>query len=234
MKQIHLTNCDSTQNILKTKIEHGEILKSDPTLISCDVQTAGVGRSGNSWDCYENTLCLSLNVPPCEVLTLTPIEMGLIVSDFFKEEFDTVIKTKWPNDLMSPDGKKVGGIICNFMDNDSVIVGIGINLLPGSSDKTKTYPHSMGYCLNSSFESSLGSKAELSYKIALYIQEHRIQANKIPDLWSSKCIHIDKEVRLKDDQDNIGKFIGISPIGEAMIETASGISNFVSGNLFIL
>ena len=49
MEVLHLESCPSTSQVLKEKLQSGEI-KGSKFLLSTKQQTAGVGRKGNEWD----------------------------------------------------------------------------------------------------------------------------------------------------------------------------------------
>jgi len=78
----HFNTLDSTQvfknnNLEKLKSEQNDIL------ISTTHQTQGIGRSGNTWDNYENSLAMSFTLAPNPIATLTPLEIGVITVRFF-------------------------------------------------------------------------------------------------------------------------------------------------------
>jgi hypothetical protein len=92
MHHIHLGQCPSTQDILK-----GHLLGSDfkEVLISCDRQIAGIGREGKTWIQGKNSLAFSFSLRPNPVISLTSLEIGILISRFFKTNFHQDIKLKW-------------------------------------------------------------------------------------------------------------------------------------------
>ena len=85
MYHLHFNNIPSTQIYLKDNLELLKI-KNQNVLISSSEQTEGIGRRGNAWDTYPNSLALSFTLKPNTIASLTPIEVGLIVSQFFKKK----------------------------------------------------------------------------------------------------------------------------------------------------
>jgi len=106
MKHIHLDKVASTQNYL---MKDPSFLNSN-SLISCERQTAGYGRHERVWDDFTESLCFSFSLMPNESLSLTPLEIAISLSQFFKIHFNTELQLKWPNDILR-DNKKCGGII---------------------------------------------------------------------------------------------------------------------------
>jgi len=56
------------------------------------------------------------------------LEIGLITISFLKNKFNKDLFLKWPNDILTSDGKKCGGILCQYIDKSTIVVGLGINL----------------------------------------------------------------------------------------------------------
>ncbi len=123
----HFNSIASTQTYLKDNLE---LLKEkdDDILISASEQSAGLGQRGNQWDNYPNNITLSFTLEPQRVATLTPLEIGILVISFIKKKFNQDLFLKWPNDILTKEGKKCGGILCQYIDSSTVIVGVGINL----------------------------------------------------------------------------------------------------------
>lgn len=119
MKEIHLTEIDSTQNYAKNLILNNE----KNFVVVADIQTSGRGRNGHTWTSPHGGLWFSFDVNfHSDFPTLV---IGIATMEVLKEEYYCDLKIKWPNDLIL-DGKKVGGILCEKV-KDEVIAGIGIN-----------------------------------------------------------------------------------------------------------
>lgn len=112
---VRLEEVGSTQDVARAA------LKREPVLVVADRQTAGRGRSGSGWETAPRAVAGSLALPNHDYPAgLTPLVAGLAMSRV------TGLSLKWPNDLVSSEGK-VGGILCEGFDR-SVVVGVGINL----------------------------------------------------------------------------------------------------------
>jgi len=105
----------STQDVARAA------LQGAPVLVVADRQTAGRGRSGSEWETAPRAVAGSLALPWHDYPpALIPLVAGLAMARV------TGLSLKWPNDLVSVEGK-VGGILCEGFDR-SVVVGVGVNL----------------------------------------------------------------------------------------------------------
>ena len=141
----HFDSIPTTQQLLIELINSGE----DTNLVSTKAQSAGVGRRGNQWDQYKNSISLSLKLDVSELKekTIIPLAIGVGVCTFLNECYpQNQLKLKWPNDILNMAGEKVGGIICKLINNDAII-GIGINI--GKSSNESSYRTRKGYILDS-------------------------------------------------------------------------------------
>lgn len=231
----HFNSIASTQIYLKDNLTL--LKKSDQdVLISCSEQTQGIGRRGNNWETFPNSLAISFTIRPNIVPSLTPLEIGLISVQFFKEKFNKDLFLKWPNDLLTPDGKKCGGILCQYIDPLTVVVGLGINLgnLQGQLENS-TFRHGLG-----SVDQNLHINFFEQENISKDLYEH-ILRNRYSDMSVLKedfkkfCFHLDMDVFIfEDGVDHIGVFKGIGDNGEALVEKNELIHSFLSSSLTIL
>lgn len=227
---IHSTQLYLRDNLIELKNHSNEIL------ISAAEQTLGVGRKGSQWDSYENSIAMSFTLKPNFVPTLTPIEIGILTSDFIKSEFDRIICLKWPNDLMTEDSQKCGGIIAQYIDTETIICGIGINL--GSTNANSVpdnYKHGLG-SVSTKIKITEEDQKNISQKLYTFILKNRINdVSVMQNRFKDACIHTDKMVNVDDDGQNFeGKFLGIGMNGEALIEINGVITPILASSLRIL
>ena len=230
----HFHSINSTQIYLKDNLD--ALKKSDENvLISCSHQTEGIGRRGNTWDNYENSIAMSFTFKPNPVAALTPLEIGLITIKFFKKLFNKELFLKWPNDLMTKDGKKCGGILCQYIDANTVVVGIGINLGKHERIINHEYRYAVG-SVDQSLILSEFDQEKIAKELYSYLLDERItDPKKIKAEFNSHCIHLNKEVFLFDDGiDYVGPFRGVGESGEATIEINGELKTFLTGSLTIL
>ena len=127
MLHINLETCSSTQSYLKEEIQKDPSCLQKDVIVTTKNQTSGQGRGENKWHHFPKAISMSCLLPQISPVTVAPLQVGLLISKFFEAKFDKKIFLKWPNDLMTIESKKVGGIICQ-LEKERIIAGIGINL----------------------------------------------------------------------------------------------------------
>ena len=120
---------------------------AEGTLIYSETQTAGKGRLGRDWfSTAGKGVYLSLILRPVQPLEFWPIlthVASVALIDALKRTERVMkcpkpldIDLKWPNDVLL-NGKKCAGILLETLtlseDNAAAIVGVGINVHPGSA-----------------------------------------------------------------------------------------------------
>jgi BirA family biotin operon repressor/biotin-[acetyl-CoA-carboxylase] ligase len=120
MQKIWIDELDST--MLHARRLAGEV--SPPFVVIAKRQTAGAGRKGRAWSSPPGGLWLTLAVesPRVEGLSIfaaIPVLRAL-------ELYHPSINTKWPNDIVTPDGRKIGGILTEVAG--PAYIGIGLNV----------------------------------------------------------------------------------------------------------
>lgn len=227
MKHIHLPSCDSTQSYL---IENMKTSNGESILVSTSLQIKGVGRTGNEWNHFNNGLAFSFSLKPNSTATLTPLEIGIQLVLFLEEHFGVALKLKWPNDLLTEEGKKCGGIMTNMLDDQTLVVGVGLNL--GLVDQTdtcyKTPIDSITHC-----DIDADQKKKLPAQIYQYVLSNRIPSVGVLELWPTMCHHLNSQVRVvSGNQTATGIFIGIGKNGEAAINKDGNVTHMYSGSLW--
>lgn len=227
---IHSTQIYLRDNLVELKGHNQDIL------ITASEQTMGIGRKGSQWDSYDNAIAMSFTMKPNSVPTLTPIEIGVLTSEFLKQEFNVSVFLKWPNDLLTSEGKKCGGILAQYIDTETVIAGLGVNLgsLP-TSVAPAHYKHGLGN-VSDTLKLSPEDKKEIPAKLYAYILNNRIStAEEMQTRFYKTCFHVGLMVDIDDDGFNYeGKFMGIGPNGEALVEIEGQTKAFLSSSLKIL
>lgn len=222
----HFETLNSTQSYLKEALENN-VYQDAFNLISADRQTDGYGRQGRKWNSEHRGLFMSFTLRPNEILTLTSLEIAVLVSHFFREKFQLVIYLKWPNDLIYQDGK-CGGILLQTFNNQ-VIIGIGLNFSDSyralSSEKFEISPNSLPLTPDST--------KDLCLETYRFIAGSRLSSSEIIDQFSNLCVHIDKRCSISQGEDVFeGIFLGCGKNGEAVMQTNDGTNKtFFSGTL---
>jgi len=224
MKHLHLKECKSTFSELKKHIDNENVL------VSTQLQTGGRGRGNNSWDFFKSSVAMSFNIKAHKERTLTALEVGILITQFFNTAFSIDLSLKWPNDIIR-NNKKVGGILIESF-SDHLLVGIGLNTVLDSSESFSDYKVSAGVIFD---DKDSFSRKELCYDLANYIHNNRInKAAQVKELYDKVCFHIDKKVEIYDGDNIIGIFKGINKDGSAIIENDIELKNVYSGSLRLL
>jgi BirA family biotin operon repressor/biotin-[acetyl-CoA-carboxylase] ligase len=128
----------STNADLRTAAAQGA---ADRTVLIAEEQTAGVGRRARQWSSPMGSgIYLSVLLRPREVpfagLGSLSVVAGLAVRDV-AERIGVDAVLKWPNDVLAgPARGKCAGILSEAVAGDevSVVLGIGLNVLPLGDD----------------------------------------------------------------------------------------------------
>ena len=105
------------------------------TVISAGLQTAGRGRSGHDWISPPGvSIATSMILYPEELsvqrFPQLTIVAAMAVSEAVEEYCGLRTQIKWPNDILV-ERKKICGILTERIA-EAVIIGIGVNVYPGS------------------------------------------------------------------------------------------------------
>lgn len=104
---------------------------ADFSALAAAEQTAGLGRAGRNWVSEPgSSLSLSVLLRPnrLEVSSLITLLMASSAQQALTELYPSLpVSIKWPNDLLI-DEQKLAGILAVVNPDQSVVVGIGINL----------------------------------------------------------------------------------------------------------
>lgn len=213
---------------------HSELLKlvADPSkeiLISCEHQTSGRGQYSRTWDTYKHSLCFSFNLKKCPTTTLTSLEVGVHLLNYFKSIYNIELNIKWPNDLLNLDDQKVGGILIQSFRDDEFAVGIGLNFFP--TKFSPDYRTPAGSIFKKDFS---WVKKEEAVKIYNYILSRRLPVDEIIPSWNTKCAHLNREILfVEDDIEYRGIFKGLGDHGQAQLEINNQLKEFYSGSIIL-
>lgn len=220
-KHIHVSECDSTQDILKEQLTAHPI--GAQFLVSCETQLKGRGRGENSWSSLPASLCFSFNLRPHPELSYTALEVSVLIARYFEAK-GINLKLKWPNDLWDATGKKCGGILIQG-SGQNLMAGIGLNLHSNNPEFGSIYPSDQQF-----------DKRRLSQDLADFILHHRYkEVDSLREDWLKRCGHNQQNVRVTEGSESYeGKFIGLGVYGECLIETADSVHRIFNGSLRLI
>jgi BirA family biotin operon repressor/biotin-[acetyl-CoA-carboxylase] ligase len=126
---IELPSCDSTNT---WALAHAEAL-AHGACVWTQRQTAGRGRGANTWHAPPGVLTASiaLHLPGALAARQLSLAAGLAVAHAVEDVAPRArVQIKWPNDCLV-DGRKLAGLLCERpASDDTVVVGVGLNLDP--------------------------------------------------------------------------------------------------------
>jgi BirA family biotin operon repressor/biotin-[acetyl-CoA-carboxylase] ligase len=108
---------------------------------AAELQTAGRGRLGRVWQSPTGNLAISFVLRPNLTLSQLPL-LVLAAGVAAVEAIGEPVRLKWPNDLIDPAGRKVGGILAETDVSTAgrfVIVGFGVNVGAHPEDLPATH-----------------------------------------------------------------------------------------------
>ena len=138
IKIVHIDKTSSTQDAVV------EYLKDDyypSLLLVAKIQTKGRGRKDDDWVSPEGGFWATLGL-------LTPLHFNnaqlalfhyfaaILLTRVIKEEYNTIVQIKWPNDLLYKN-KKLAGILIDYITSSQknyLLIGMGINLNNSSAE----------------------------------------------------------------------------------------------------
>ena len=222
------------------------------TLIVADMQTAGKGRRGRSWESPAGTnIYFSLLLRPSFVVekaSMLTLVMAYSVCRAIRRQTGLECGIKWPNDLVI-DAKKVCGILTELQlmeQGYAVIIGVGINVGKQCFDQELQYKAtSLADALavrrigNERYQEESfgrGLQEQLSRELLLgeimrcfeedYGQFRVAQSLKeFMEEYNNMLVNLNRQVRVLDPKGEYsGIARGINEAGELLVETEAGRS----------
>lgn len=223
---------DSTNAAARRMIESGAE-SGDVVVVWARAQTAGRGRGGRMWAAATGNLYVSIVLPaPIDLVSAPQIGfvaalavIGAIQSIAPERSPDSVIKCKWPNDVLM-DGAKVAGILLETVSmpglGSSAIIGIGINLNP------VRVPDAL-YPVTSLAEHSISTTAPRLLEALIHdfaARHERWQQNGFESVraaWSARAARLGETLTIATPRGEVrGTFIGIDGDGAMLLDHAGG------------
>lgn len=214
--------------------EHG------PLWISAERQTAGRGRRGQTWLSPSGNLYASLLLTdPCAPALAPQLSFvaGLAAHDAVSEsapEFASLLKLKWPNDLLLA-GKKLSGLLIESESNPfAVAVGIGINCA-AHPDNTP-YP-ATDLQVNGIVTPPLALLCRLAAAMSRRLEQWHggDDFTSIRADWLARAAGVGAPIRVRLPERQLdGVFQGIDETGQLLLATGASTQTIAAGEVFAL
>ena len=209
-------------------------------LIWADRQTAGRGRHDRSWLAVPaKSLTLSLVLKRPEWIPLGPNlgQVAALALITLLERYGIRGQVKWPNDVMVDD-RKIAGILVERTDDNSFVIGLGLNVNVSYEDFRTSGLDRPVTSLSEVLSKSLEMEPVFA-DLAGALKHHFDQAREegLAPLWRLWARHDwlkDRCVKILDvnGEVEVGDYLGTSPEGGLRLRTLEGYEKvFWSGDV---
>ncbi|MCM1056885.1 MAG: biotin--[acetyl-CoA-carboxylase] ligase [Firmicutes bacterium] len=225
----YFNELDSTNLRAKLEAEDGA---PEGTLVVADMQTAGRGRQGRSWNSPGGTnVYFTLILKPAyepDRASMVTLVMALAVAEGICNTCGLATEIKWPNDVIV-NGRKVCGILTEMSAEQGairyVVIGVGVNV------GLQKFPPKIA-AVATDLQAECGREVSRSTLIAnimkvfeKYYESFRRKGDLsgILDRYNSLLVNRDREVRVLDPKGEFrGIARGINRRGELLVEREDG------------
>lgn len=236
--EIHDT-VDSTNTQLMLRATQGA---RSGLVLATEAQTAGRGRRGRAWQSgIGSTLTFSLLwrfAQGARELAGLSLAVGVALARVLRSEGACEAQLKWPNDVVLPGGKLAGILIemqGDVLGPSAAVIGIGINV------QTDARVLAAVDQPVADLETAAAAPVDRNRLLALLLIELATVLEKfagegfapLRDEWQSLHAHQDQPVSLMlpDSRVISGRARGVADDGVLLLETATGVVRYHSGEV---
>lgn len=157
--------------------------------------------------------------------TRLPLLAALAVIDVGLDLGGLSWSIKWPNDVLSSDGRKVAGILAEGVE-DAVVVGIGINI------EVPPAEFSHAGCWVDEAPSPDRSRVLAGLLIALHSRLHRPWASNLDDYRAAcRTVGASVHVVLPDGEQFDGRGVDVDDDGHLLVQAGQTVRMVVAGDV---
>lgn len=234
-----LDACASTNTLLLERARGGA---PSGSAIACELQSAGRGRRGNSWQSgLGGGLTFSLLwrfARSAAGLSGLSLAAGVAAARAIDSIGVAEVQLKWPNDLLHA-GRKLGGILievhADAPGSTAAVIGIGLNVrLHATQRNAITQAVTDVASISGQAPQRNRLLAATLIELAQVLEQFAGQGfAPLRQEWMARHAHQGKPVTLSSGDGNTvtGKAAGVAEDGALLLETARGVERFVSGEL---
>jgi BirA family biotin operon repressor/biotin-[acetyl-CoA-carboxylase] ligase len=232
----HLDRVGSTNDEVRRRAEAG----AAPGLaVMADQQTRGRGRHGRGWSSPPGNLYASvlLQVGSLAASAQLSCVAGLALADALGRHAPegTVIRLKWPNDVLIGRAK-VAGILLETLAADGargVIVGTGVIIVscPRDTPYPATSLDAEGFAPVTPRTLLTGYLAALDHWFRLWCESGFAP---LREAWRARSLGLGEEIRLRlEREDLLGRFVDVTASGSLLLDLgAGGRREIAAGDFF--
>ena len=232
----------STMDLAKEWLESSDsALSADlPGLVVADSQFAGRGRQGRTWQSaaagFYGTYVFGLKSQTlAHGLPSFSLVVGCVIQSFLREK-GAELRLKWPNDIVTPALRKLGGILLELFNSargSYVLVGIGINLEPLPDEQRATAPNSISWAeLTEKKLAPLEIASELSLALVrAWRKFEQLGFQPFKPLWEASALEL-RTLKIDSGAEILqGQMVGISDTGALLLRVGNEVKEIVSGHI---
>lgn len=207
---IFIEECTSTMDTIED-FEEGRF-----TRLYTLNQLVGRGRKGRVWKSRKGDLAATWKIKIDMARKLSPGIVQTSIGSIVSEVLDVALK--WPNDIVTLDGRKMGGVLIESDDSEYMKVGIGINREPGHINGIDSagYIETIGEIdqreIFSKLDLEMSSKFEEIGNIGFSDEQSLIEMS-----WKALSKILSRGAKLTDS-DNEVRVTGLNKFGELEIQ----------------
>lgn len=212
-----------------------KLMPTQSGLVLAKNQSKGRGRQGRPWneaaEGFYGTFCFQ-SQDFNEKFYCLPLVTGLVVANAL-ENLGCITHIKWPNDLLTKSGLKLGGILIEYVkesQTNAFLVGIGINILgePGVEKNSASLFTETGRKYSAPFIATFLA-IDLS---AAFLEVQKNGFLSFRQGWLNRTRGIDENLSVHVGSEIVsGIFKGVSPLGYLLLEVNGSIREISSGEL---
>ncbi len=185
-------------------------------LVVAAEQTSGRGRTGRVWVSAPRAVAASLALRPSWSIETWPrltLAAGLAAADATERVTGTGVWLKWPNDVVTADGAKLGGLLAESRD-DVVVVGLGLNLFWPDP------PAAAGALLDSDPGPGLARTIATAWADELLLRVDTGPRAWGVDQYRRRCVTLGADITWEPA--GVGRAVDVDGDGRLLVETAGG------------
>lgn len=201
-------------------------------------QTAGRGRRGRQWESVGGSLAVTYALRSSmgtAALVGLSLAVGCAVARVL-EKHCLDVRLKWPNDIMSPTGSKLGGILIEIVGAQSgiseplILIGIGLNLHDAPQLQG---PAASIYEISGKKLDAPSLAAEIGQQFWAVWHDFRIGGfANFKDEWWARCSQVGEGVSIDaGSRVEHGIVCGVGDQGELLLDKGGEIVRICSGQV---
>lgn len=204
------------------------------TVVHAASQTAGRGRQGRNWHSAEGNLYASFLLRPgiparraAEIGFVAAVTIANVVADLLPP--GRAVTLKWPNDVLV-GGAKLCGILAEWLPNDAVVVGVGLNV--GHAPTSLPYPATFLAAEGCDFDVAAVLSA-LTAQMAASVEAWRMAGfAPVRAAWMARGPASGTLLRLRLGTTEVaGAYAGLDADGALLLQTETGLRRLVNGDV---